>query len=199
MIYPPLHDLPPRTGAPFLPLNDSVAAPSVFTGIFSAAECDRIMELGTRAPQFAGRMTYAQHDRIKTRVAWLAVRSETQWLYEKLWRILTSVNRWYAFALAGMVDELQFTTYRTGDRIDWHLDTGTGQTSTRKLSLTVQLSDGNDYRGGNLEFAGRADLDDARGRGTVIFFPSFLAHRVTPVTSGSRFSLVAWAHGSPFT
>jgi PKHD-type hydroxylase len=189
-----------QPGSPqFLRTNNHVAAPMLFTGIFSPAECDLIMELGLREPQLAGRMMRAQYMRRKSNVAWLGVGANTLWLYEKLWQIFTSVNRWYSYGISGLVDEIQFTTYAAGDSIDWHLDTGTGQTSTRKISISVQLSEQADYLGGDLQFCGCTDLQDARRRGTIVVFPSFLAHRVSPVTSGTRFSLVSWAHGLPFT
>lgn len=183
----------------FVRPNNHVVAPMLFTGIFSPVECDLIMELGAREPQLAGRMARAQYMHRKSSVAWLGVRADTLWLYEKLWQIFNSVNRWYAYGICGLVDEIQFTTYATGDNIDWHLDTGTGQTSTRKISISVQLSAETDYLGGDLQFCGCTDPQDARRRGTIIVLPSFLAHRVTPVTWGTRYSLVSWAHGLPFT
>jgi PKHD-type hydroxylase len=182
----------------FLETNNYVSAPMIFAGIFTAAECDLILSCGQRAPKLAGRMMYARYRRRNSDVAWLGVRPDTLWIFEKLRRIFTSVNRWYAFQLSGFVDELQFTAYETGGGIDWHVDTGGGQTSTRKISVSVQLSDGAAYTGGDLELGGCANLVGARGRGSIIVFPSFLVHRVIPVTSGARFSLVAWAHGPVF-
>ena len=76
----------------------------------------------------------------------------------------------------------------------------------RKISMTVNLNDPQDYEGGNLKF----DLgphfkgerfkvfDDMRTRGSVIIFPSFMYHCVTPVTSGTRYSLVLWLLGKPW-
>ena len=76
----------------------------------------------------------------------------------------------------------------------------------RKISMTVNLNDPSDYEGGNLKF----DLgphfegerfkvfDDTRTQGSVIIFPSFMYHCVTPVTSGTRFSLVLWVLGKPW-
>ncbi len=143
-------------------------------------------------------MMYARLNRRKSTIAWIGVEPDTAWLYEKLWRTFQAANRWYAFDLLGFVDEIQYTIYESGDGFDWHLDAGPGQTSTRKISISVQLAAETDYAGGDLEFSGCLDLDAARGRGTIIVFPSFLAHRVTAVTRGTRISLVAWAHGPPF-
>lgn len=79
----------------------------------------------------------------------------------------------------------------------------------RKISMTLLLNDPKEFKGGDLEFDyGRNDFgknDDtietckeARGQGTLIFFPSFISHRVTPVTKGTRYSLVMWTVGKPF-
>lgn len=75
----------------------------------------------------------------------------------------------------------------------------------RKLSVTISLSDPADYTGGNLKF----DLGphrekryhtckEIRPQGSIIVFPSHLYHQVTPVTRGTRYSLVAWNLGKPF-
>jgi PKHD-type hydroxylase len=179
-------------------INNHVSSPMVFTGIFSPEECDRIIDIGARQRQRVGRMMYARPDVRKSRISWIGIQGETAWLYEKIWQTFRAVNRWYEFELLGLVDEIQYAVYDVGDRFDWHLDTGGGQTSTRKISLSVQLADGGRYAGGDLQFSASSELETARRRGTIIAFPSFLSHRVTEVTHGSRMSLVAWAHGPAF-
>ena len=75
----------------------------------------------------------------------------------------------------------------------------------RKLSVTVSLNDPTEYDGGNLQFdlgPHRPDryhtCEEIRPRGSIIVFPSHLHHQVTPVTRGTRYSLVAWSLGRPF-
>ena len=75
----------------------------------------------------------------------------------------------------------------------------------RKLSVTINITDETEYDGGNLKFDyGRhSDVDDetcliARGQGSMVVFPSFLPHCVTPVTRGTRYSLVLWVLGEPW-
>ena len=69
----------------------------------------------------------------------------------------------------------------------------------RKISISVQLDDENDYMGGDLQFYTKQTLTNApRKKGTVIMFPSYLLHRVTPVVKGVRHSLVTWISGPPF-
>ena len=76
----------------------------------------------------------------------------------------------------------------------------------RKLSVTVNLTNPKNYKGGNLKF----DLGphakgkryhtaiEARPRGSIIVFPSYMEHTVTPLTKGNRYSLVMWCLGRPF-
>lgn len=69
--------------------------------------------------------------------------------------------------------------------------------STRKLSYVVQLSDPDDYGGGDLLFpdlSGHASSE----RGSITVFPSFVAHEVRPVTRGERLAIVGWVHGPAF-
>ena len=76
----------------------------------------------------------------------------------------------------------------------------------RKISMTINLTEPDDYKGGDLKFdfgphAGRGRFKtckEIRPRGSVIVFPSFLHHQVTPVTEGTRYSLVLWSLGKPF-
>lgn len=95
------------------------------------------------------------------------------------------------------VEPFQLATYDAGDEYRWHLDVGPGAAAKRKLSASVQLSDPRDYDGGDLEVWGAAPTD--RAQGSVLIFPSYMLHKVTPVTRGRRLALVAWAAGeAPF-
>jgi PKHD-type hydroxylase len=70
---------------------------------------------------------------------------------------------------------------------------------TRKLSLSVQLSEPEDYEGGSLLlYNGEEPMTLPKTRGTGLFFPSYSLHEVTPVTKGIRYSLVAWFLGPRF-
>lgn len=79
----------------------------------------------------------------------------------------------------------------------WHLDLGGDNLSTRKLSFSVQLSHPDEYDGGELELnLAHSTVVAPRTQGTLVVFPSFLVHRVAPVTRGVRRSLVSWASGT---
>lgn len=128
---------------------------------------------------------------------------DTAWIAARLTRLVAEVNREvFNFALTGFDEDIQLTEYRAevAGFYDWHADIGgRGIPQSRKLSLTVQLSDPADYDGGALELNSRGEPEVAPcGRGTAIAFPSYVLHRVTPVTRGVRRSLVVWVHGPRF-
>jgi PKHD-type hydroxylase len=107
-------------------------------------------------------------------------------------------NEKYSFDLLEFHQELQLTKYPKRDFFDWHLDFGAGEISDRKLSLTIQLSNPNDYEGGDLQFMINQKIVNApRGKGTTVIFPSFIMHRVTPITKGIRQSIIGWVSGPP--
>ena len=100
-------------------------------------------------------------------------------------------------------ESFKLLKYEKGDGYGWHPDFGKGQESTRKLSVIVQLSDSEDYEGGDLEFAlTTKDNNDftksTRKKGSVIIFNPLIIHRVTPIISGTRYSIVSWMHGDTF-
>lgn len=138
----------------------------------------------------------------KSRIKWLdSDRSETHWLYDKLMNFAQIANREiWNFDLVSTVDSIQYTEYNEGGgHYDYHLDIGAGSASLRKLSLVVQLSDPNDYSGGTLELLrGKHPEALPNNKGAVLIFPSYLMHRVTPVTRGLRRSLVIWVGGSHY-
>jgi len=97
--------------------------------------------------------------------------------------------------------EIQYTEYYAseGGKYDWHVDTDWCDARgylDRKLSITVQLSDPSEYEGGDFEFLEVEQIPPwGKNKGSVLVFPSYLSHRVSPVTSGVRRSLVAWFSG----
>jgi PKHD-type hydroxylase len=169
---------------------------------FTPEECDKIIALGLAQKIIDGDVSDGKETAInpqmrQSKISWIPWSEETGWIYDRLCYFAASANSArYGFNMTGFTDDLQFTTYEGKmDHYDWHKDHGPGKFSNRKLSITVQLSEP-DYMGGDLEFYG---IDPApRGRGTVIVFPSFELHRVSPVMAGTRQSLVAWVVGSPF-
>lgn len=141
-----------------------------------------------------------------SKVGWLDRNNiENKPLVDLLWRYTLEANR-NAFGFdINYISEIQYTKYygNTNDKYEWHVDTFWANRTSydRKLSVVIQLSDPTEYKGGVFEFdpeIPQPNADDLRKKGTIIVFPSFIRHRVTPVTSGVRKSLVSWIEGPKF-
>ena len=128
---------------------------------------------------------------------------DVNYFYEKIREEVVKANNLYwSFNLYDFGEPLKFMEYSSEYNafVKMHTDLGHfGVTKYRKLTVIVQLSDGDDYDGGNLVIQNYETLQVIpRKRGTIIIFPSFLLHRVEPVTRGVRNSLVTFAYGPPF-
>jgi PKHD-type hydroxylase len=140
----------------------------------------------------------------KSNIKWMPPEADkTEWLYEKLMHMTLEANfNYWKFDLSHWKDAIQYTEYNgeeTGG-YDWHLDVGAHPLNHRKISITVQLSDPADYEGGDLEIwaGGKEPMKAPKEKGAVVMFPSYLMHRITPVTKGVRKSLVLWVGGNTF-
>jgi len=200
----------------------------VHPGVFTARQCQRIIDHanalevapadleGAAGPSARGQAASGgtASDRVDesirdSTVSWIAPGPDTDWIFAKLATVATRANRLYGFDLSGFDEDLQFTRYeRPGAFYTWHQDGLDAGVHHRKLAMVVQLTDPDHYEGADLELfdvvedSSPDQLDDfrtrVRRRGTVVVFPTFEYHRVSPLRSGGRQSLVAWVSGSPF-
>ncbi|SLN67248.1 PKHD-type hydroxylase [Aquimixticola soesokkakensis] len=180
---------------------------SVFTfpAAFSSAECDAIIALAHEDELRDAGLTKGQtdHNYRRADLAWLDERAGTDWVMTRIIDVVAQANRsHFDFALTEFGESPQIARYgadREGHFI-WHSDIGDGAfAAKRKLTLVVQLSDPDSYAGGALELWPASHTQTAQtARGTATLFPSFVLHRVTPVTQGERYSLTTWAHGPLF-
>jgi len=139
----------------------------------------------------------------KSNIKWLPMTETYKWIYDKIGDMAYEANQnLYHFDLHSMPEQIQYTEYYDHEKghYDWHMDTGYGNLSQRKISVTVQLSDTHEYEGGDLQLwpGGTYPLVAPRGKGNVVIFPSFMMHRVTPVTRGTRKSFVLWLGGGHY-
>jgi PKHD-type hydroxylase len=178
--------------------NEAANAIHLRRGVLSREECERVIALGEALPAARGGVESGDSLYRVSNIVWLEPSPENHWLFHKLGAAFLEANRGYRFELVGLLDALQYTVYGAGQYFEWHIDLGPGRTSTRKLSMTIQLSPAGEYDGGALEFINAPAREEAREQGAATVFPSYLAHRVSPVTRGVRRSLVAWASGSTF-
>ena len=137
----------------------------------------------------------------KSNIKWLPFDSKWEWVIDKIMSQVTEANNTiWNFELKSIIDNIQYTEYEgNGGHYDWHLDIGPGSISHRKISIVIQLSDPDDYVGGDLQIMTGSEYTTIPiGKGNVVVFPSFLLHRVVPLTSGNRKSLVLWVGGDHY-
>ena len=155
--------------------------------------------------------------RRKSDLVWL----DDLWIYKELHPYIREANEKAGWNFDWERSEsCQFTKYKLNQYYDWHCDSWDKPYNKpdtpehgkiRKLSMTCQLTDGSEYNGGELEFdfrnydphmrdesKHRIQCKEILPKGSIIVFPSFVWHRVKPVTSGTRYSLVVWHLGRPF-
>lgn len=156
-----------------------------------------------------------ENDLKKTRnsnIVWL----EDPWIYKELHPYVHIANKMAGWNFEWTRSEsCQFTKYKINQHYDWHCDgwnkpydkPGPNNGLIRKISMTCQLTDGSEYKGGELEFDFRnvhpnkkniISCNQILSKGSIVLFPSFVWHRVKPVTSGTRYSLVVWNLGKVF-
>ena len=169
---------------------------------FNDETIDKIKKLGDAIPKQKGEVgggpDGAVSDYRKSDIAWIPDNQDATWLYSKIADLSMIANReMWNFDIWGYHDSLQYTTYYgDGGHYDWHADLGPNM-SNRKLSVVLQLSDPSEYEGGELQMnVGGSIMSVPRQKGLICFFPSFVLHRVTPLTSGIRTSLVTWLCGA---
>lgn len=171
--------------------------------VFSLEECQSIIDLQgevsdsnlERGIDQAPGVNYSVR---KSKILLIRFQEENRWLYEKIHALFHLVNnKYYQFQLVNLF-EIHRLEYPEGGLFDWHSDLGIGKTANRKLSLVVFLNAEDEYSGGQLVLS-QFNRTLSQSQGTAIVFPSYIPHQVTPINSGIRYSLVAWAYGPSFT
>lgn len=119
--------------------------------------------------------------------------SATAWMYDRLDTLFAEAAERFGLSVAPMFEDFQIVRYGVGGHFQtWHSDAGADKYWQRQISLSAELSDARDYDGGLLEIAPSPGERRTLPRGGARLFPSRAIHRVTPVTRGLRYSLVAW-------
>jgi PKHD-type hydroxylase len=190
--------------------------------------CDDIIKYGlTQAETMARTGGYGDKELTKDQIKNMQRKRKSDlvwlndsWIYKELHPYIHQANKAAGWNFDwDRSESCQFTKYKLNQYYDWHCDSwdkvydreGPENGKIRKLSMTCQLTDGSEYEGGELEFDFRnydphmreeaKHLKQAKEifpKGSIIVFPSFVWHRVKPVTKGTRYSLVMWNLGYPF-
>jgi PKHD-type hydroxylase len=187
--------------------TDTVERFAWMEAVFTPEECNTIIEIGLdkerkAATIFGTDLTKGDVDDSirKNKVSWLEPEDDLEWAYRRLTDATTYLNtKYFKFELFGFTEKIQFTEYSNlQDRYKQHVDK-VFNANIRKLSLSVQLSDPKDYKGCELHIIDGPTPEVMRkDQGSLIVFPSYALHEVTPLTEGTRYSLVAWIGGHPF-
>lgn len=170
--------------------------------VLTPEECQKIIDLGnTKSKETTTINNYINDESTrKGKIAWLNEKDKIDWLYKKLTdAVITLNNQFFNFDLFGFSESLQFSEYKApGDHFEAHVDK-IYNGPIRKLSTVLQLSDPNTYKGCDLEILTYNKPEvPSRKQGSLIVFPSYILHKVTPITEGTRYSLISWVSGKPF-
>jgi PKHD-type hydroxylase len=181
--------------------------------------CNEILKIGIKKNKQVAIVGDSKKIKIKdlkkirnSNIAWL----DYKWIYKEIHPYIHTANKNSGWNFQWDYSEsCQFTKYSKKQFYDWHQDTWEEPYNLpnepqkhgkiRKLSVSVLLSDPNSYEGGELEFhSGNIKdnktliCDELKEKGSIVVFPSFIWHRVKPVTKGTRYSLVIWNLGLPY-
>ena len=198
-----------------------------FSGVLTPRFCDDVIQYALQQKEVLARTGGYEKEKLskedvkniqkkrKSDLVWL----NDTWIYKELHPYVHEANKNAGWNFDWDFSEsCQFTKYKLNQYYDWHCDSWdkpydkpnspNEHGKIRKLSMTCQLTDGSEYKGGELEFDFRnLDPDKKRNiykckeispKGSLVVFPSFVWHRVCPVKSGERNSLVIWNLGWPF-
>jgi PKHD-type hydroxylase len=176
--------------------------------VLTEEECKTADLIGgrLRLSDAAVNTTFSEKDVInstlrKNKLGWMQISKETEFIYSKISQVVAVLNsKYFGLNISGIYEPLQYTLYNeSGDHYGWHVDLHPQTFVPRKLSVVAMLSDSKEFRGGDLQLMTEQEpttLENKKGR--IYVFPSYVLHRVTPVTHGVRRTIVAWVGGEKF-
>jgi PKHD-type hydroxylase len=169
--------------------------------VFTPEQCGQIIHAYDAQLRPSGLGAVAKVDEsIRKTLAYPLDSTEAKEIYNTVVGVAIKVNsQIWSYSLQG-ADPLQLLKYNVGGHYGWHLDIGSDAHMYRKLSFVIPLSPPESYDGGELIVkAGNKERIVPLEQGKMILFPSFILHKVTPVTRGERYMLVGWLRGEkPF-
>ena len=195
--------------------RDNMAPFYILDDVFTHEEIDTITQacrqIGTeKAMVMQSRGALVADDKLRqSDIRMHDINRDNRWIFERVADAFETANRdAYNFELDGFT-RFQYSEYNDrGAHYEYHMDLSFASISERavigrKLSLSVMLNDHSEFSGGDFQMVidsqtMASPITVPHKKGRFVFFPSFLIHRVAPVTKGSRRSLVFWALGPKF-
>lgn len=179
--------------------TDQINFFAFWNDVFSKEECQKIINIAKNKGLIKGKIK-GESDVRDSKVSWLYPSDNMDWVFRRVTEIVLNLNeRFFQFDLFGINEGFQFTNYQApSGKYGKHVDRGMNL-PVRKLSISIQLTDPKEYKGGELYLYNNdkgVSMDKAQG--TLIMFPSYTLHEVMPVTKGERNSLVTWVTGKQF-
>ena len=198
-----IHPIPPRNiiGKDYVAYWEDFLSDQEINRILTAPEWDSIENAVVGGQDDKSELNT---DIRTSEVAWMRKNAWNEPLWERLSTVVAEVNRrYFHFDLSGFYEPFQLGMYKEENQghYSWHTDMAMSDNNVpRKLSMSLLLSDPSEFEGGNLEIKGINDepMNLELRKGRAWFFPSWVLHRVSPVTRGVRKSLVVWVGGPPF-
>jgi len=172
--------------------------------IFTPEQCKMIIEAGRSEPKQTGQVGGGSGGTVDTKtrtshISWIPFKKMLD-MYKDIEKLMQKTNRNH-FGFDGMTltEPAQYTEYPEGGFYDWHIDSDINcahEPPVRKISMTCLLSPESEFEGGDLEVMSEGKVAKLK-QGQIVFFASFIRHRVKPVIKGNRKSLVMWFGGTP--
>jgi PKHD-type hydroxylase len=198
-----------------------------FNGVLPERFCDLVLRrglvqqrntayignMGDRKEKLTSKDYQNLNKKRQSKVLWL----NYNWIYRIIHPFIDEANENAGWNFQwDWTETSQFTEYKPGQFYGWHQDANPAPYhkespvnfvgKIRKLSCSILLNHPHEYKGGELQFNLRNNVEDdevitateAQLKGSIIVFPSFVWHQVKPVTEGTRYSLVTWHLGQPW-
>jgi PKHD-type hydroxylase len=172
--------------------------------IFTPEQCKMIIEAGRSEPKQTGQVGGGSGGTVDTKtrtshISWIPFKKMLD-MYKDIEKLMQKTNKNH-FGFDGMTltEPAQYTEYPEGGFYDWHIDSDINcahEPPVRKISMTCLLSPESEFEGGDLEVMSEGKVAKLK-QGQIVFFASFVRHRVKPVIKGNRKSLVMWFGGTP--
>lgn len=193
-------------------IEDYIAPVVVPVVMFSKEECERIVNATASFKLQSGKIESIKEGfklnvdkNAARRARGVAIDKESQffaWVYKRVVSVVVSLNaKYWKYPISDdyrspLIEHIQYQTYHDTElgHYDWHQDVSArGTLATRRISITIQLSDESEYEGGDLLLKGsKDDTPMPKDHGYGIVFPSYMLHKVSPVTKGIRRSMAIW-------